>query len=143
MPGATFELTDSCFINNDFVGPGAVILSNPEDLLDHSGNYGTHDTGLECQGIAIGDTECIEYDSPVCVANPTLSAEAAPTSPSAPTPATTPVNPPTGGNTPTTPTPLTGPTAQQQTPTSGVAASFHVWMVLCTSSTSALLFLLL
>ena len=79
MPGTTFELTNSCFINNDFVGPGAVILSNPEDLLDHSGNFGTLDTGLECQFIAIGDTECIEYESPdVCVADPTLSISQAP-----------------------------------------------------------------
>ena len=60
-------------------------MSNSEDLINSSGNYGDgEDIGLVCQFIAIETgtgTECLQFESPdVCVPRPGLSIDATPTS---------------------------------------------------------------
>jgi len=70
--GGTISVKNSCFVDNDFVGEGAVIVQQEEDIIESSGNYGTFDDGLKCQFISIGGTTCRDYDSDVCVPNPTL-----------------------------------------------------------------------
>ena len=70
--GGTLEVTDTCFVDNDFVGPGAVILQQEQDLVRSSGNYGTFDAGLTCQFASIAGV-CRPYESDSCIADPTLS----------------------------------------------------------------------
>jgi len=74
--GATLSVKNSCFVDNDFVGEGAVIVQQEEDILESSGNYGTFDDDLKCQFISIIGTNCRDYDSDVCVTGyPTSTAE--------------------------------------------------------------------
>ena len=49
-----------------------MLLSSEEDLLASSGNHGDGlDDGLTCPFIAIG-TECRDFESDVCMANPAI-----------------------------------------------------------------------
>jgi len=70
--GATLDITNSCFVDNDFVGPGAVILQQKEDLIHTSGNYGTADAGLTCDFLSIAG-ECQDFESSTCLPDPSLS----------------------------------------------------------------------
>ena len=70
--GATLALSDSCFVNNDLVGAGTVILQRQEDLVLSSGNFGTFDNGVDCKFMSIGGV-CRDYESASCKADPTLS----------------------------------------------------------------------
>ena len=74
VQGASLTLTDSCFVNNDFVGSAAVTLAQEQDLLLSSGNYGTRDDGVACKFMSIGGV-CREYESTSCVADPTLTSD--------------------------------------------------------------------
>ena len=112
--GATLELTDNCFVGNDFVGPGAVLLASEEDLLGTSGNYGDDlDDGLVCPFIAIG-SECHDFESEVCGANvPLLAREDSP--------------PPTAA-----------PASGAASITRGVSMAGLMTMLLCTATTAVL-----
>jgi hypothetical protein len=65
--GSTLVITNSCFLGNNFVGRGVVLVDGPE-ILTESGNYGTFDTNLDCQFVNVGDASCIEFSSPTCLA---------------------------------------------------------------------------
>jgi hypothetical protein len=81
--GSTLELTNSCFLGNNFVGRGAVLVDDV-DSLKESGNYGTYDANLECQFVSALDASCIGYSSPTCLAEkyPLVAASLATGSPS-------------------------------------------------------------
>jgi len=88
--GGSLEIHDSCFLDNDFVGPGAVILQQEEDLVSSSGNYGTFDAGLNCQFISINGV-CKDYESESCGVDPTmLSSDSGSKQVGTPTPAPAP-----------------------------------------------------
>jgi hypothetical protein len=66
-------LINNCFIDNNFIGDGPVVLASAEDLTDSSGNYGTEDDLLTCQFIYTGegDTyECMDFEATGCASGP-------------------------------------------------------------------------
>jgi hypothetical protein len=81
--GSTLELTNSCFLSNNFVGRAAVLVDDIGSLKE-SGNYGTYDANLECQFVDALDASCIGYSSPTCLAEkyPLVAASLATGSPS-------------------------------------------------------------
>lgn len=63
-------MINNCFIDNDFVGEGTVLLASAEDLIESSGNYGTEDNLLTCEFIHVGtrdEYECIEFEATECL----------------------------------------------------------------------------
>lgn len=64
VAGAPITVTDTCFIDNNFVGDG-VVLAGSMDTFTHSNVYGTSDSGLKCP-FAMVDEECVEYSSTSC-----------------------------------------------------------------------------
>lgn len=64
--GSTVSLLDNKFIDNNFFGEGPVVIHNPNDLVDHSGNCGTKDDGVQCEFVHIAQEEgfqCIDFDT--------------------------------------------------------------------------------
>lgn len=57
-------ITDTCFIDNNFVGEGVILLGSM-DTFTHSNVYGTSDSGLECP-FAMVEGDCLEYSSASC-----------------------------------------------------------------------------
>jgi hypothetical protein len=108
--GSTLVLTDTCFVDNNFVGDGTVVVVDKEVFIG-SGNYGTMDDGLKCQFLSLNGT-CVEYDSNTCVPDPSLTT----TDTKAPAVAVTPTSAPTANVTDTkapavAATPTSAPTA--------------------------------
>jgi hypothetical protein len=67
VKGTKLEITNSCFLGNNFAGRGMVLVDVAETITE-SGNYGTHDDNLDCQFINIGGVSCIEFSSSTCLA---------------------------------------------------------------------------
>lgn len=66
MEGSSVAITNTNFIDNDFIGVGAVVVLNGGSV-DASNNYGTFDDGLPCQFIAASpdstsEAVCIDFD---------------------------------------------------------------------------------
>lgn len=60
---AELVVEDNCFLNNDLIGRGAVLLETADQIISAVNNFGTFDAGLKCQFIHIdGGDECIDYD---------------------------------------------------------------------------------
>ena len=57
-------ISDTCFINNDFVGAGVVVASNTT-TFNESSTYGTTGDDLTCQFAVLND-ECVAYSSNIC-----------------------------------------------------------------------------
>jgi hypothetical protein len=74
--GSTLILADTCFVNNNFVGEGTVVVVDKGAYIG-SGNYGTMDDGLTCQFVNLNGT-CVEYDSKTCVPDPSLTGSESP-----------------------------------------------------------------
>jgi hypothetical protein len=64
VPSVPVSIRDTCFIDNDFIGDGAVLAGSLEKF-NQSNVYGTIDTGLVCP-FAMIDGGCIEYSSTTC-----------------------------------------------------------------------------
>jgi hypothetical protein len=63
---ATLSISDSCFINNNFVGDGLIIAEEMDDF-SHSNIYGTTDDELTCP-FAMIDGDCVPFSSSSCTA---------------------------------------------------------------------------
>lgn len=64
--GSTLKVIDSCFVDNNFVGKGAVIVeSTTADQFSETGNSGTLDEGLACPFASFGGT-CVPFSSKKC-----------------------------------------------------------------------------
>jgi hypothetical protein len=63
---ATLSISDSCFINNNFVGDG-IILAQEMDDVSFNNTYGTEDDELTC-AFAMIDGECVPFTSSSCTA---------------------------------------------------------------------------
>jgi hypothetical protein len=63
---ATLSISDSCFINNNFVGDG-IILAQEMDDVSHSNIYGTADDELTCAFAMIAG-DCVPFSSSSCTA---------------------------------------------------------------------------
>ena len=66
-------MIDNCFIDNNFIGEGTVLLASASDLVESSGNYGTKDDSISCQYVHIGTGdafECIEFEATECAFGP-------------------------------------------------------------------------
>jgi hypothetical protein len=64
---ATLSISDSCFINNNFVGDG-IVLAQEMDDFSHSNIYGTTDDELTCAFAMIAG-DCVPFSSRSCTAN--------------------------------------------------------------------------
>ena len=62
-------LSDVCFLDNEFVGSGAVVAEGSIDDLTSSNVFGTVDPALECPYASIGFATCVDYDSDTCSAS--------------------------------------------------------------------------
>ena len=56
-------MENNCFLDNDFVGNGTVLLYGEDGLKRSDGNFGTMDEDLACQYINFGDDTCKSYES--------------------------------------------------------------------------------
>jgi hypothetical protein len=63
---ATLSISDSCFINNNFVGDGIIIAEEMDDV-SFSNTYGTADDELTCP-FAMIDGDCVPFSSSSCTA---------------------------------------------------------------------------
>ena len=84
----TLKLTNSCFIDNDFLGKGPVIIPDDSVVKENKGNFATFDANVVCQNIAVGDKpDCIEFDSDTCVLGAGTEPTTPPANPTTPAPA--------------------------------------------------------
>lgn len=61
-------LKTNCFLDNDFLGNGTVVLNGEDALKRSNGNFGTVDDDLVCQYINFGDDTCKSYERNKCKA---------------------------------------------------------------------------
>ena len=77
-PGHTLELTNNCFVNNNLIGKGAILVESQDILTSNTaGNFISRDDGLECQFIAAGlgdEITCVEADAATCSIHDTSNA---------------------------------------------------------------------
>lgn len=75
-PNNIVKIQNNCFLDNKFVGFGAVRVFGESDFTVEN-NYGTIDAGLDCQFLAVSEEElpeslsaieCFQYESPTCQA---------------------------------------------------------------------------
>ena len=60
------NVVDSCFIDNDFVGKGTIVMeSSTSSHFNESNNYGTPDDGLTCSFASVGES-CVPFSSTKC-----------------------------------------------------------------------------
>lgn len=59
-------MKNNCFLHNDFLGNGTVVLYGEDGLKRSRRNFGTMDDDLVCQYINLGDDTCKSYESHVC-----------------------------------------------------------------------------
>jgi hypothetical protein len=109
VQGSTLQIENTCLIDNDFIGPGSIIMQSADDLVGDVDNYATSDPDAICDWVAIvpegGDNQnpqCIEAGSDTCLNDLSLPPESAPTEPTSPQPVPTePPAPPTTTSEPT------------------------------------------
>jgi hypothetical protein len=70
--GHTFKVTNSCFLDNNLVGEGSILLASAAILMENTGTFASKDDGLNCAFAAVVDEEgssvsCINSDSQRCV----------------------------------------------------------------------------
>ena len=77
-PGHTLELTNNCFVNNNLIGKGAILVESQDILTSNTaGNFISKDDGLECQFVAVGlgdEVTCVEADAATCSLQDTSNA---------------------------------------------------------------------
>jgi hypothetical protein len=62
--GSTLNMTNTCFIDNVFVGKG-VVVAESSDGFRESNSSGTATEGLTCQFASVDDV-CVPYSSNTC-----------------------------------------------------------------------------
>ena len=76
--GNTLELENNCFVDNDLIGQGLIILKDEDTLTKHTNNFASSDPDLICQFVAIeaedGSPTCIDNDAKTCAIMDTSSA---------------------------------------------------------------------
>jgi hypothetical protein len=68
----TLEVTNSCFLDNNLIGAGYILIDAAEVLQANEGNFVSKDDGLNCAFAAVVDEEgnrvsCINSDSRRCL----------------------------------------------------------------------------
>lgn len=73
--GSTLQISGNCFDSNRFAGAAPVVVKGGAGLFNSSKNFGTVDSGVDCQFASVGgnDSSCIKFESATCSADPTLS----------------------------------------------------------------------
>jgi len=56
--GSTVQVTNSCFLDNDFTGQGTIMVQSSASAIDVTGNYVSGDANLRCPLLAVGADEC-------------------------------------------------------------------------------------
>jgi hypothetical protein len=77
VEGSIMSISDTCFIDNNFVGDGTVVHLGVDGFTS-SNNYGTADAGLECPFASVGST-CVPYESATCQVNENVAPAPNPT----------------------------------------------------------------
>lgn len=78
-PGNTLELENNCFVDNDLIGQGLIILKDEVTLKKHTNNFVSRDDDLTCQFVSIEASDgisdyCIDNDAKTCAIMDTSSA---------------------------------------------------------------------
>ena len=70
--GSTIDISSTKFQDNDFVGPGAVVVVGDASYQAGEGNSGTKDDELTCEFIAVvadindgADANCINFEASI------------------------------------------------------------------------------
>ena len=74
--GSTLTMADNCFLNNNFIGAGAILASRREDIISIENTYTTLDSGLTCPFVKVGAI-CINATAASCrgasIDNPSIT----------------------------------------------------------------------
>lgn len=71
--GASVDISDTCFINNDFVGLGTVEVQDAASVRSLTGNTGKNRLDTNCEFVSIGNgtsDNCLPYDAFRCKSRP-------------------------------------------------------------------------
>jgi hypothetical protein len=68
VEGAKINITNVCFIDNNFVGEGVVVVQGSTNDLVSTNVFGMVDPELTCPFASTGDDTCVDYDSASCTA---------------------------------------------------------------------------
>jgi hypothetical protein len=66
VANAKMSFSNVCFIDNEFVGSGVVVLEGSIDDFTSSDVTGPVDPNLECSYASIGFSSCVDYDTSTC-----------------------------------------------------------------------------
>ena len=70
IAGAKVSFRDTCFMDNEFIGSGVVVVEGTAaDLVETTNVYGDNVPELECQFASIGFKTCVEFDRTTCSAS--------------------------------------------------------------------------